>query len=92
MIFSFVHRVYQNELKEIVEKVEASNAEIQTIQQKVNENTKHIEQRRKLISELDANLSMLRLAITEIESFEYPQEADVEVMVSKFKNTQCLAE
>lgn len=69
-------------MKEIDEKIEKAKAEIQQIENKVKENTKLAEERRKHISEFDANVRMLNLEITEIQSIEYPQEADVEVMVN----------
>lgn len=67
---------------EINEKIDSANAELQQIGNKVQENTKLADERRKHIAELDSNLRMLNLEITEIESIEYPQEADVEVMVN----------
>lgn len=67
---------------EINEKIESAKAELQQIQNKINENNKYAEERRKLIGDLETNLNMLRLEITEIQSIEYPQEVDVEVMVN----------
>lgn len=67
---------------EINEKIEKAKGEMDHIQHKVNENGKLAEERRKVISSLEGNLKMLQLEITEINSIEYPQEADVEVMVS----------
>lgn len=84
--FSIALRVYQSELMDITEKIEKVSAEMKVAQTKMEENVKLIDQRRKTIGELDASLSMLRLAITEIETFEYLQEVDVEFMVSKGKN------
>lgn len=67
---------------EINEKIEKAKEELKHIQNKINENTKLADERRRVINELDSNHSVIRLEITEIESVEYPQEADVEVMVS----------
>lgn len=69
-------------MKEINEKIEAAKAELQQIGKKVKENTKLADDRRKHIAELEANLRMLNLEVTEYQSIEYPQEADVEVMVN----------
>ncbi|XP_055325596.1 structural maintenance of chromosomes protein 6 [Sitodiplosis mosellana] len=73
-------KAYQNDLQDINEKIDAAKAEIQQIESKVKENIKLGDERRKHIAEVDANLRMLNLEVTEIESIEYPQEADVEVM------------
>lgn len=73
---------YQNDLMEINEKIKVAAADLRQIQSRADENGKLAEERRKLISESDSNLQMLRLEITEIETVEYPQEADVEVMVN----------
>lgn len=51
------------------------------IQDKVNENRKLGEERSKLIGSLDSNFKVLQLEIEEIQSIEYPQDVDVEVMV-----------
>lgn len=67
---------------QINEKIEAAKSEIDQIQHKVNENGKLEDASRKVISKLDSSLSMLRLEISEIKSIEYPQDVDVEVMVS----------
>lgn len=71
---------------EIEEKIEAASAELKQIQNKVAENGKLAEERRKLITDSEYKLRMLNLEITETESIEYPQEADVEVMVNSEKN------
>lgn len=73
---------YKIELAEINEKIEKAKAELMHIENKITENTKLVEGRCKLINELESNLTMIRLEITEIKSVEFPQEADVEVMVS----------
>lgn len=73
---------YQNDLMEINEKIEKANSEVEQFQSRTSENGKLAEERRKFIADSDAKLRMLHLEITEIESIEYPQEADVEVMVS----------
>lgn len=65
----------------IKEKIEANNVQIAQIQKKVNENKKLSEERQALIGELESNLTMFRLGITEIQSVEYPEDVDVEVMV-----------
>lgn len=70
---------------EIDEKIEKAKAEIQQIENKVKENAKLAEERRKHISEFDTNVRMLNLEIEEIQTIEYPQEADVEVMVNLIK-------
>lgn len=67
---------------EINEKIESAKAELQQIQSRILENTKLADERRKLVDELQSNVTMLGLEISEIEAVEYPQEADVEVMVS----------
>lgn len=67
---------------EINEKIELAKAEQQQIQNKVNENSKLADERRKLIANFESNLQMLNLEIAEIQSIELPQEADVEVMVN----------
>lgn len=67
---------------EINEKIDAASAELKQIQSKVTENGKLADERRKLITDSDFKLRMLKLEITEIDSYEYPQEADVEVMVN----------
>lgn len=59
-----------------------AKAELQQIQNKVNENSKLADERRKLIANFESNLQMLNLEIAEIQSIELPQEADVEVMVN----------
>lgn len=76
-----IYSAYKTELAEINEKIEKAKAELLQIDNKILENTKLVEGRCKLINELESNLRMIRLEITEIESVEFPQEADVEVMV-----------
>lgn len=66
----------------INEKIEANDIQIQQLTKKVNENKKLSEERHKLIGELESNLKMFRLEITEIESVEYPEDVDIEVMVA----------
>lgn len=78
------NRAYRNDLTQINEKIQTAKAEVEQIQDKINENVKLADERRKLVAEFDSNLQMLRLEITEIESIEYPREADVEVMVTRF--------
>lgn len=65
----------------IKERIDANEVQIQQISKKVNENKKLSEERHKLIGELESNLQMFRLEITEIQSVEYPEDVDVEVMV-----------
>lgn len=65
----------------IKEKIDSYKVQMDQIQKKVNENKKFSEERQKLIGELESNLSMIRLEITEIQSVEYPEDVDVEVMV-----------
>lgn len=77
-----IYSAYKTELAEINEKIEKAKAELLNIENKITENTKLVEGRMKLINELESNLTMIRLEITEIQSVEFPQEADVEVMVS----------
>lgn len=74
-------RCYKNDLLKIKERIDANEVQIQQISKKVNENKKLSEERHKLIGELESNLQMFRLEITEIQSVEYPEDVDVEVMV-----------
>lgn len=76
-------RAYREDLLGINEKIEAAKCEIQQIQNKVIENKKLADQESQLIGDLESNQRILKLSITEIQSIEYPQEADVEVMVSQ---------
>lgn len=76
------YRAYKSDLMEINEKIDSARAELQQIENKVKENSKLAEDRRKHINELESNLRILKLEVEEIQSIEYPQEADVEVMVN----------
>lgn len=80
MILSY--RACQADLLEIGEKINGIKTEMHQIQNKINENDKLVQERRKLIGNLEASSRMFQLQITEIQSTEYPQEADVEVMVN----------
>lgn len=75
---------YKDNLAKTNAKIEQNQASIQQIQKKVNENKKLADERQALISNLESNLSLIRLGITEIQSIEYPQDVDVEVMVEYF--------
>lgn len=72
---------------EINEKIERSKTEINNAQAKLNENVKLGDERRRIVSDLNTKLRDLGLEITEVQSIEYPQEADVEVMVNTLPNT-----
>lgn len=65
----------------INEKIEANRVLMEQLQKKVIENKKLSEERQTLIGELESSLQIFKLEITEIESVEYPQDVDVEVMV-----------
>lgn len=78
----FFGRYLKNELAIVSDKIEASNAEMKQVQAKVNENQKLGDDRQKLITSLDSSLRVLRLELEELQSVEYPQDVDVEVMVS----------
>lgn len=88
----FSSRAYREDLLSINGKIQAAAGEIQQIQHKVTENEKLADERRRLINDLEANLRMLKLQTTEIQSIEYPQEADVEVMVSPIVSEMIMKE
>lgn len=71
-------------MNKINEKINAQNVELQQIQKRLNENKKLAEERQKLIDSLECNLRMFNLEIDEVQSVEYPEDVDVEVMVEYF--------
>lgn len=77
-------RYYKTELTKLNGKIEAADAEMKQITVKMTENRKLSEERNKLIGSLDSNFKVLQLEIEEIQSIEYPQDVDVEVMVEYF--------
>ncbi|XP_031633548.1 structural maintenance of chromosomes protein 6 [Contarinia nasturtii] len=73
-------REYRNDLLQINEKINAAKEEAEQYQTQLNENARLAKDRRDLITENESNLQMLNLEISEIQSIEYPEEADVQVM------------
>lgn len=77
-------RTLQQDLANIQDRLDALGDEFKEVRPKIVENNRRIEERMKSIKEGEGKFRLLSLEINELESFEYPQEVEISVMVNFF--------